>query len=97
MPTENTKFFSYPQWNAIGADIREELATYWHAIEAADAREEPLVRNFYQGKVNAICELALRFAARFKIDNDEFHAVDWLLKCSPNDEVWPLAELLEDK
>jgi hypothetical protein len=44
---------------------------------------------------NAIVDLALSFAGRFALDNDEFDPIIFLDKCSPDTERMPISELWE--
>jgi hypothetical protein len=44
---------------------------------------------------NAVIELALSLARRLEQDNPEFDALQFLNACSPDPEIWPLAELWE--
>ena len=89
---ENEKLRSFERgwakphvWNMVAAVLRETWATV-NIVE--DDKETRLIQQ------HIIETLALRFAKRWQ-DEDGFEPTTFLNRCSPDEELYPFAELWE--
>lgn len=89
MPEDNRKLFMAAHYNAIAKDIRELYVTQFAGYSRKD------IANFTWNR--ALEELAIKFAQRFKVDNEGFDPIKFLTACSPNPDLYPIAELWDDK
>ena len=92
MPKPDQRFFQEQHHNAIAKDIRNELAALYFELGLPGTSSAD-VRTIIIAQTSIINDLALRFAARFAIDNFDFDPVKWLQQCSPDENQWPLGEL----
>lgn len=91
--------FSAQHYNAIAKDICEEFEKYVkadfnHIFENEQDYKKAV--DFKLATTGALVRLALRFAHRFKEDNDRFDPLKFLEACSPNNDLYPLSELWEE-
>ena len=91
MPEPNRKLFGVAHYNAIAKDMRTEFelaATGYESYEPSDPEAK-----VYHARASAFCDLAITFAKRFVVDNDQFDPIKFLDQCSPNTDLYPLSEL----
>lgn len=89
--------FSTQHYNAIAADVRAELTdatafyspTFEH-LTSSVAKD----RRYYA--IDSLVKLALRFAKRFKDDNENFDPLLFLDACSSDADLYPLSELWDE-
>src|SRR6266576_7371769 len=97
MPTEcikKTPKFTAQHYNAIAKDIRAEFERYANQEAVSNTRHEyRSLLDFKLASTGALVLLALRFAERFKEDNEHFDPIKFLNACSPDVDVYPLGEL----
>lgn len=81
--------FQQQHYNAIAKDIREQMIKHGvpHIVKS----------DYHVGARNALIEIALRLAMRFREDNDRFKELMFLDACSPDPEQYPLSELWDDR
>jgi hypothetical protein len=72
-------------YNLVAKVIREEFPTDGGIFDDS------------QSQRHALCMVALNFADRFKKDNPEFEPYDWLDRCSPDTDLYPLSELWDER
>lgn len=78
----NAKKFHRGHYEIIAARFREALTPYLGKDSDHDI-----------GAKNALINLALSMAVRFQADSEDFDALIFLDRCSPDDQVYPLSEL----
>lgn len=90
--------FTTQHYAAISKDIRAELtdAMAFYSPSSMEKLTTSVASDRRYYAVDSLVKLALRFARRFKDDNELFDPLKFLDRCSPDVDLYPLSELWDD-
>lgn len=93
MPLANAQLFGPQHTNAIAKDIRE---LYTETVQAGKRQEPDNEYGISWAMRRTLEELALKFARRFNVDNENFDVIRFLELCSPDNDLYPITELWDN-
>jgi hypothetical protein len=89
--TKPRELFHRAHYNALAKEIRELFPIDEHILDSELYETRTRLIHYR----TCLTELALSLCKRFKEDNPRFDPIKFLEACSPDNDLYPLAELYE--